>query len=365
MRYTKKSDRKAGSGAGVILCTLLLGVGCQDDSREPEHAIDQPAFQTNHAVEPQDQEKVESSALASNQAPPKTVHPNALCRTFTDSFRYEYDAIDFDQLVQLLSEKERAVEASPGPNVRPDKVHFEMTLVLGETASQIKPYYLSTSEVTAEMFYPWATGYGLGTKEWVKWVELDLRPSRMLVDELRHGPPKRPALGMSRTVAEHYCAWLTRQTGRHYRLPTESEWEHAMKLGGGLPGDKQTLLAQVVLKENSVLMLEPPFLERPTEVGKKAANALGLYDMFGNAAEWVGGTGDAHVVRGGHYMLKAEDLTAAWRGVEDIDDWNSSSPWGPKPAHWYTSFPYTGIRLACNADQAPITPSEKPKPPVP
>lgn len=280
---------------------------------------------------------------------------------FTDSTRFTYGTkIDY----QAFTDK-RVIppEASPPTNVRPEQVSFEMTLVPGDAQSGIKLFYLSTTEVTAEMFYPWATGIGLGETEWMKWAKLNLRPSRMLMEELRYGPPNRPALGMSRTVAEHYCQWLSQQTGRRYRLPTDSEWEHALKLGGGMPEEKQKLLEEAVLEENCVLMLEPPFLEQPAQVGKMKANALGLYDMLGNAAEWVTDTGKARVVRGGHFMLKADDLNADWRAVEDVDDWNSSSPWGPKPAHWYTSFPYTGIRLACDADQAPKSHPDVPQSP--
>ena len=71
-----------------------------------------------------------------------------------------------------------------------------------------------------------------------------------------------------------------RSGGNRYRLPTEAEWEYAAR--AGTTEDRYGNLDAISWYEgNSEVSMHP--------VGQKAPNAWGLYDMLGNAGEWVEG----------------------------------------------------------------------------
>jgi len=78
--------------------------------------------------------------------------------------------------------------------------------------------------------------------------------------------------------AVEFTKWLSRETGAQYRLPTEAEWEYAARAGGQAQ-ESADLSAEAWYKVNSGGKTHP--------VGQKKPNAWGLYDMLGNAWEWV------------------------------------------------------------------------------
>lgn len=107
---------------------------------------------------------------------------------------------------------------------------------------------------------------------------------RPLPREEGWGRGNRPVINVSWEDAVAYATWLSQETGSHYRLPTESEWEYAAGNRG-----KQTIWAGT---SDSGLLTNYAWFNtnsggKTRPVGTKSANGLGLHDMSGNIWEWV------------------------------------------------------------------------------
>lgn len=98
---------------------------------------------------------------------------------------------------------------------------------------------------------------------------------------------------------------LNERTGKHYRLPTDKEWEYACCAGNTDYRDDD-VDAIAWYKNNSGVSTHP--------VGQKQPNAFGLYDMIGNVMEWCQNgppedgsrwRGPQRFARGGHYWSKS------------------------------------------------------------
>ena len=134
-----------------------------------------------------------------------------------------------------------------------------------------------------------------------------------------------------------YCAWLSKETGKNYRLPTEAEWEYACRAGTTTPYNTGNSLPTAMQKEqNTNRNLNWVDLT----VGKTTPNAFGLYDMHGNVEEWCqdwygpysadaqtnpGGPSDGlyKVTRGGSHNTPVKYLRSANRSAATPDDFHS------------------------------------------
>jgi formylglycine-generating enzyme required for sulfatase activity len=118
-----------------------------------------------------------------------------------------------------------------------------------------------------------------------------------------------------------------------YRLPTEAEWEYACRSGTDTEfcfgSDMHRLKGYAWYAENSH--------DRTHPVGQKNPNAFGLYDMYGNVAEWCNDVyssnyykaspsrnprgpkeGDKQVLRGGAWDSSMDHCRSAWRTGEEF-----------------------------------------------
>jgi formylglycine-generating enzyme required for sulfatase activity len=94
-----------------------------------------------------------------------------------------------------------------------------------------------------------------------------------------------PIVGVSWNDAQAYVQWLSQQTGKHYRLPTEAEWEYAARAGT----DTAYPWGNAIGKDNANCSgdLCGDKFSYTSPVGSFAANPFGLYDMNGNVYQWV------------------------------------------------------------------------------
>jgi formylglycine-generating enzyme required for sulfatase activity len=102
-----------------------------------------------------------------------------------------------------------------------------------------------------------------------------------------------PAAGVSWDDARDYAAWLASVTGRHYRLPTEAEWEYAARAGTTTPFWTGNCIDTDHANYNGHFDYAGcgaetgRFRNAPVPAGSLPANPFGLHEVHGNVAEWT------------------------------------------------------------------------------
>ena len=198
----------------------------------------------------------------------------------------------------------------------------------------------------------------------------------------------RPAITMTHYAAETFCQWLSKQTGKKYRLPTEAEWEYAARGGTETPyffdgrpkdfsdqgfmrrffGPKTEIISDyIIYSKNSSNKTQEPDLVKP--------NPFGLKNMMGNVMEYcadkydpdaytstnekvtnpIATEGDEWVVRGGDFSTDAADLRSAARNYTRHEEWMKTDPQQPKSIWWYSDMRGIGFRIVCEPDESIIT----------
>jgi formylglycine-generating enzyme required for sulfatase activity len=147
------------------------------------------------------------------------------------------------------------------------------------------------------------------------------------------GRGSRPVVGVTWDQAQQYAVWLSRITGKSYRLLSEAEYEYVTRAGSTTYypwGNAVQLDGQIMSNCNGCGSQWDSKQTAP--VGSFPKNQFGLYDMLGNATAWVADcyhgsfvgsptdgsawVGDAnciHFIRGGNYASQAQYMSSATR----------------------------------------------------
>ena len=164
---------------------------------------------------------------------------------------------------------------------------------------------------------------------------------------------------MTQYAAKQYTKWLSKLSGDYYRLPFESEWEYACRAGTKTAfyfgDDPDELENHGWYASNSD--------EVRHECGEFPANPWGLYDMYGNVAEWVldeySEEGYTHlkdkenitgatsyrpptkvfprVLRGGSFATEYEYECRSASRLPSTREWKDEDPNFPKSPWWYAT----------------------------
>ena len=145
-----------------------------------------------------------------------------------------------------------------------------------------KPFAIGRYTITADDF-----------EHFCKDTEWSIRPDLIWSTGLE------PVINLRLIDTKLYLKWLSDQTGEHYRLPTEAEWEHAARAGTTTAfhfGDDVTCKEvhfNALFPYNEAKQKKRWYLPRcapsprPIEVGSKPANNWGLHEVHGNVWEFT------------------------------------------------------------------------------
>jgi formylglycine-generating enzyme required for sulfatase activity len=143
-----------------------------------------------------------------------------------------------------------------------------------------------------------------------------------------------PAVCVSWYDALAYASWLTKKTGKNYRLPTEAEREYSARAGTTTSYSFGDSISAAEANFNAVVtaVSAGSALKGTLPVESFEPNAFGLYQMHGNVSEWTqdcwnqsyanapsngsafaGGDCRKRVLRGGAWAYPAKALRSSYR----------------------------------------------------
>ena len=219
------------------------------------------------------------------------------------------DCADCPDMVQLpagsflmgTAEDQRLIDprtGKPATNDGPQhRVNFANSFAIGRdevTVEQFAAFLADTDYQTVDRCMEFSKPNSFEIRKDINWGNTGFSQA-----------PEHPVVCVSYYDAAAYADWLGERTGKDYRLPTEAEWEYAARAGSDAPyfwGDETAAAcdhanvrstgADAISTRQAVADRDVGFpcddgFKQSSPTASFAPNAFGLYDMQGNAWEWV------------------------------------------------------------------------------
>ncbi|MBL0708505.1 MAG: SUMF1/EgtB/PvdO family nonheme iron enzyme [Sulfurimonas sp.] len=147
-----------------------------------------------------------------------------------------------------------------------------------------KDFYIGKYEVTNKEFVKFLNNSNINSN-WLEDRSQD-SDSRIIKSSnsysVEAGYENHPVVEVSWYGAKAYTKWLSKKTGKTYRLPTEAEWEYVARAGTTTKysfGDSSNSLGSYVWYASNGNF-------KTHQIGLKKPNPWGIYDIYGNVWEW-------------------------------------------------------------------------------
>lgn len=235
----------------------------------------------------------------------------------------------------------------------------------------VSPFWMASTETTWDLYDAWVNDADISKRiskarsDKASKPRLSQPTAPYLPMDFGLGRAGRPVVNITNYAASEFCKWLSKKTGKHYRLPTEAEWEYACRAGSSTAfswgDDEKEIEKYAWCYENSP--------DEYQKVGTLKPNRWGLYDMHGNVSEWVidqyssdGYSVDLEtnkprldplvkpkteyprVYRGGSYEDDPKDLRSAKR-FKSGPELKLQDPGIPKSKWWNSDAYFLGFRI--------------------
>lgn len=312
--YEEEPKSKMGLIIGAVAAVAIIGAGVffmMGDKQEPTVAIEEPTAVVEEVVETEseaidEEETVEEAEVVAEESSEakteeKKVEPPAAAETVNTDKEFQDTlksggkgpvmvTINAGQFKMGSSGSSRHADEQPRHDVSVGK------------------FAISKFEITFAQYDQFANAKGRKV------------PDSLYLDRETH-----PVIFTSWDDAFYFTKWLSEETGKKYRLPSEAEWEYAATAGSKAPfpwGYNEEPGKAHCFGCGSGF--DP---RKPTKIGSFEANKFGIKDMNGNVAEWVhdcwhenykdapsdsavweGGECSFRVVRGGAYTTPPNSI---------------------------------------------------------